>query len=138
MAHLTISEAIKRSPIGKSQFYSKYIDGGLITVSVNSVGKKYIDSSELLRVFGELKSDLSDNVRKNSDSSEKKQAITNDNGQDEIIKLLKSQLSEAKSEANKREEYYQSQIISLTSRLEGPKYRSNPFIRWWRGLGKED
>ena len=54
MARLSISEAIRQSPIGKSQFYSKYIDGGLITVSVDNAGKKYVESSELLRVFGEM------------------------------------------------------------------------------------
>ena len=135
MAKLSISEAIRQSPIGKSQFYSKYIDGGVITVSVDGAGKKYIDSSELLRVFGELSGNQSTEVRKQpeSDSSGKSDAE-----QSEVISLLKEQLSELKSEYRARESYYQNQITNLTTRLEAPKpqYRPNPFTRWWRGLDK--
>lgn len=55
MAQLTITQAIKHSPIGRTRMYSHYIKNGLITVSVDSKGEKYIDSSELLRVFGSIK-----------------------------------------------------------------------------------
>jgi hypothetical protein len=63
MAKLTITEAIKRSPVGRSQFYAKYVEGGLITISVDGSGKKYVESSELLRCFGEMKGMLSSVVR---------------------------------------------------------------------------
>ena len=138
MAQITVSEAIRRSPVGRTQFYSKYVDEGVITVSVDNTGKKYIDTSELLRVFGELKGEQS------ADSSE--QFGTNSTVQPEkttpeqsevIIQLLKEQLSELKHDAGERERFYQSQIVSLTNRLEGPTKQqgSNPIVRWWRGLG---
>lgn len=133
MAKLTITEAIKRSPIGKSQFYSKYLDGGIITVSVDENNKKYIDSSELLRVFGGIGGEQPPEVLKTSDP--------NDTGkkpdeQSSIIKLLKEQLANQKVEAEKREQFYQSQIITLTNRLEAPKPQSR-ISKWWFGLDKE-
>ena len=126
MARLSISEAIRQSPIGKSQFYSKYIDGGLISVSSDASGKKYIESSELLRVFGELKGEQSKEVRKQDkpDSTGKTDA-----DQSEVIKLLKEQLSESRE----RESYYQSQIVSLTNRLEAPRKRQSRLSKWWYG-----
>jgi hypothetical protein len=131
MARLSISEAIRQSPIGKSQFYSKYIDGGLITVSVDGTGKKYIDSSELLRVFGEMTGKQSEEVHKQSESDS---TVKSDTEQSEVIKLLKEQLSDLRHDVGEREKFYQSQIVSLTNRLEGPT-KTNPIVRWWRGLG---
>ena len=54
MAKLSISEAIRRSGVSRATFYSKYINTNLISVEKNNRGKKQIDTSELLRVFGEL------------------------------------------------------------------------------------
>ena len=50
MARLSVSDAIKQSGVARSTFYSKYINKGLISISVSD-GKKNIDSSELVRVF---------------------------------------------------------------------------------------
>lgn len=131
MARLSISEAIRQSPIGKSQFYAKYIDGGVITVSVDNAGKKYIDSSELLRVFGGLKGGNSEQDPKQSEmDATGLPNFPDNNNQLEVIKLLKEQLSDSRE----REKYYQTQIASLTNRLEGPVSQPNPFTRWWRGL----
>ena len=130
MAKLSISEAIRQSPIGKSQFYSKYSDGGLITVSVDNNNKKYIDSSELLRVFGEMTSKQPEEVHKQADEDS---AGKPDTEQSEIIKLLKEQLSESRN----REHYYQTQIASLTNRLEAPAKRQSRISKWWYGLDNE-
>lgn len=56
MARLSISEAIRRSGVSRATFYNKYINAekNPISVSKDENGKKYIDSSELLRVFGKL------------------------------------------------------------------------------------
>lgn len=136
MAQLTISEAIRQSGVGRTQFYSKYIKRGLISVS-ESNGKKYIDTSELLRVFGNLKGEpitnSSEQVANSSEqviSNNSEQVVSNSSEQAEQIKMLQEQLTEAKQ----REEFYQSQIINLTNRLAPPKYQ-NPIVKWWRGLG---
>jgi hypothetical protein len=130
MAKLTISEAIRQSGVGRTQFYSKYIKLGLISVSVSN-GKKFIDTSELLRVFGELKGKQTSNSSEQTEENSTEQAVVNNFEQTEQIRLLQVQLTEAKQ----REEFYQSQIINLTNRLEPPKYQ-NPIVKWWRGLGK--
>ena len=134
MAQLTISEAIKRSPVGKSQFYSKYVNGGLISISVDNSGKKFVESSELLRCFGEIKASSPDSPAESSPvESKPNSAGLPDSGQVEVIKLLKEQLAKAES----REEKHLAHIASLTLRLEPPASTApnNPFVRWWRGLG---
>lgn len=137
MARITVSEAIRQSPVGRTQFYSKYVDKGIITVSVDNAGKKYVDTSELLRVFGELEgeqsADSSEQPKKNSTVQSERTALE----QSEVIQLLKEQLSELKQDYGERERFYQSQIVSLTNRLEGPTKQqvTNPIVRWWRGLG---
>ena len=135
MAQLTVSEAIRISPVGRTMFYSKYVNTGKITVSVDSSDNKYVDSSELVRVFGsrlsDKKADNSEQLNKNYVEQELKAA----NEQSEVIKLLKSQLAEQKADSEQREQFYQSQITTLTNRLEAPKPRPNPIVRWWRGLG---
>lgn len=140
MAKLTISEAIKRAPVGRSQFYAKYVDGGLISISVDTNGKKYVESSELLRCFGEIKPIASDCPPKNSpDRIEKDTGGLSDSSQSDIIELLKNQLEKAE----KREEKYLEHIASLTLRLEPPsgsrklKHR-NIISRWWYGLDKDE
>ena len=140
MAKLTITEAIKRSPVGKSQFYAKYVDGGLISISVDSSGKKFVESSELLRCFGEMKGMSSDSSSRSSPVELKSNSTgLSNNGQPEMIKLLKEQLAKAES----REEKHLAHIASLTLRLEPPTEqvptkRSNIFSRWWYGSGKND
>ena len=127
MARLTITAAIKLSPYSKTYFYKKYIKGGLISVSVDKDNKKYIESSELVRVFPDLKSpesvpavhDTSDQVRTTSEpSSELKSEL----------KYLHEQITELK----KDKEFLQNQLLRLS-----PPEPSNPIVRWWRGLDKK-
>ena len=130
MAQLSITEAIKQSPVGKTYFYKKYIGTGKITVSVDNSGKKYIDSSELLRVFGELKGGQTVNVHEQTTVDNTVQPEYVDSEQRELVRMLREQISDLKAD----KEFYQSQISSLTNRLESPTSQPNPFVRWWRGL----
>ena len=93
MARLTVSEAIRQSPVGRTQFYAKYVDEGLITVSVDDRGKKYIDTSELLRVFGEPKGEQQDSSE-NTETGKTEQAEQVTSEQSDVIRLLKDQLAE--------------------------------------------
>ena len=47
---LSINEAVTISGVPESEFYSRYIDGGIISVQVED-GVKRIETSEFLRVF---------------------------------------------------------------------------------------
>ncbi|MCL1916523.1 MAG: hypothetical protein FWG17_07475 [Desulfovibrionaceae bacterium] len=56
MAQLTISAAARA--VGKDRSTLKrYISAGRLSVSQNAVGQPQVDVAELMRVFGELKSD---------------------------------------------------------------------------------
>jgi ACT domain-containing protein len=53
MPKVSISEAIRMTGISRSHFYNKYISKGLISLIVEE-DKKMIDTSELIRVFGNI------------------------------------------------------------------------------------
>ena len=133
MARLTISDAIKQSGVARSTFYRKYVKQGLISVSGHD-GKKYIDSSELVRVFPDLKSETPSNTKSHS-VGQLNETPSNSVGQLENtllkaeIKLLRETLE--KTEQDKQ--WLKDQNTTLILRLEGPK-PVNPIIKWWRGL----
>lgn len=134
MANVTISEAIRLSGVSRSTFYTSYINKGRITVSSDRDGKKCIDTSELLRVFGELKRP-SEKTQQNSTSEQHRTTDKNSFKLTQKENLqLKQQLEEARrreQEFSDRELWYQSQISSLTSSiklLEAPK----PLRPWWK------
>ncbi len=54
MAILSISEASKAAGISRQSMYN-HIKNGTVSVTVDNAGKKGIDPSEILRVFGEIK-----------------------------------------------------------------------------------
>ena len=132
MARLSVSEAIRQSGVSRSSFYAKFVNTGKISVSVDEHEKKFIDSSEVLRVFGTLKGKQSED---NPNTVNENSLGVTEDAKDAQIKLLQQQL--AKSE--ERETFYQEQLVSLTNRLEGPtqQHKPNPFTRWWRGLDKK-
>ena len=143
MAKVSISEAIKLSGVSRSSFYGKYIKQGQISISVGHDGKKQVDTSELIRVFGELKSQPS-TVHVDTSKESKKNTL----GQDEKteIMLIRQQLQEAQSrelaglaqveELRKDKVWLQSQITNLTDSiklLEAPKNTTPIYPRlWWQ------
>lgn len=136
MARLTISEAIRQSPIGRTSFYTKYIDTGIITVSESNQGKRYIDSSELVRVFGDSLT-LSKSEHSKDNRKVTAQPDSNTSEQYSEQSLLVAQLRTQIEDLKEDKEHYRQQIKDLTLRLEppAPAAPSNPIIRWWRGLG---
>lgn len=57
MPKVNITQAAKLVGISRTTLYKTYIRKGQISVSKNHKGNKQIDTSELLRVFGELKNE---------------------------------------------------------------------------------
>ena len=119
MARLTITKAIELSPYSKTYFYKKFIKGGLISVSVDNDNKKYIESSELVRVFPDLK--IPESVPAVNDTSDRLRTSSE-------LRLLREQIAELR----KDKEFLQNQLLRLS-----PPAPSNPIVRWWRGLDKE-
>lgn len=69
---LRITECVRLSGVSKTTFYKKYINDGIITVSKDSKGHKYIDRAEFLRVFPEAmdRCDSDKTLQPKSDESE--------------------------------------------------------------------
>ena len=133
MSRMTITEAINHSPVGRTQFYKEYINTGKITVSTDERDKKFIDSSELLRVFGSL----SENIHEQKKVDSAAQDIKDNPEQSELVKALREQIADLKSER----EYYQTQVTSLQNRLEAPAAntkRINIVKRWWYSLDSNE
>ena len=129
MARLTISDAIKQSGVARSTFYRKYVKQGIISVTEHD-GKKYIDSSELVRVFPDLKSETpSNSVKKENETPSNSVEHLENTLLKAEIKLLRETLE--KTEQDKQ--WLKDQNTTLILRLEGPK-PINPIVKWWRGL----
>ena len=127
MARLSVSEAIKQSGVARSTFYSKYINKGLVSVSVSD-GKKYIDSSELVRVFPEL----DNRTTKNSPSDTESNSIVHP--ENTLLKMEIKLLREVLDKTEQDKQWLKDQNTTLLLRLEAPAQPVNPLIRWWRGL----
>ncbi|MBF0398792.1 MAG: hypothetical protein HQK78_18590 [Desulfobacterales bacterium] len=96
MAKVSISEASKLVGIARQNLYKNYINTGKISVTTKD-GTKHIDTSELIRVFGELKNIPEDDKQKSDKDDSKvtqsdKKKITDD--RDNIIENYKMLLAE--------------------------------------------
>jgi hypothetical protein len=133
LAQVSISEAARLAGISRGGLYKTYLSKGVISVSTNSAGKKSIDTSELLRVFGELKGDsnelLPSEQEYTGELSPNEQVET---VQDIEIKMLREQVAELKAD----KAFYQTQVTELTSTmklLEAPKHSEPIYPRlWWQ------
>lgn len=109
----------------------------MITVSRDNTGKKYIDTSEILRVFGVLKNNDDGLHVDTSENKKKSEKVSSDTTKDFEIKLLQKQLEESRKreqEAQKREEWYKKKIDDLTDTmklLEAPKQTKYSRL-WWQ------
>ncbi len=119
MSKVSISEAIRLSGVSRSQFYTKYINKGIISVIVDD-GKKLIDTSEIIRVFGNIQ--FPDSTKEHNRTSDNIGKYTD---KDKIIELLEQQLVEAKDreillrkEAQEREDWLKAQLEKTTLLLE--------------------
>ena len=129
MARLTISDAIKQSGVARSTFYKKYVNQGLISVSEHN-GKKYIDSSELVRVFPDIKIEIQPNTIEHSENTKSYNIEYPEKTQ---LKMEIRLLREALEKTEQDKEWLKNQNTTLLLRLEAPK-PTNPILKWWRGL----
>lgn len=149
MARVNVSRAIELAGVSRSTFYSSYIKQGRVTVSRDSAGKKYIDTSELLRVFGELKETEPDtpNTQPNSSTEHPTEQLRTPDKTEpnslllelEKLKLERQNLKERLSAAQEREQWYKKQIDTLTDTmrlLEDQRPRQKPNRRWWQFMWK--
>lgn len=115
MSRVTITQAAKMANISRSYFYKKYITTNKISTIIEN-GKKLIDVSELIRVFGRIQlEDVSSTQQETAKNTQKTLS------EDKLVTLLQNQLAEAKQ----REEWLKSQLEKVTALIEDktPKKR---------------
>ena len=130
MAKLSISEAIKQSGVARSTFYNKYVNKGVISISVSD-NKKYIDSSELVRVFPNLVVSTTKNSPSNTESN------SVEHPENTLLKMEIKLLREVLDKTEQDKQWLKDQNATLLLRLEPPQPQKhiNPLLKWWRGLG---
>lgn len=134
MARVNISEAAKLAGITRSYLYSKYINKGLVSVATDNDGKKYIETSEILRVFGKLKEDTEDNTVNRQEEDTVTQPDTELFVTLGELKVETKHLKEQLAASQEREAFYQKQITELTGTiklLKGPEQPKYPRL-WWQ------
>ncbi len=133
MARVSITEAARLAGIGRSSFYQTYINKGAISVSKDSSGKKFIETSELIRVFGELGDNTTEQSKNTEDCAEVLAVTATETAKDLEIKVLREQLEKSEQ----REQWLQSQVQNLTDTmklLEAPKQPQHPrlWYQFWK------
>ena len=139
MARVSISQAAKLAGVSRSSLYKTYLNKGAISVSKDSSGKKYIETSELLRVFGTLQGDTSiqpQGIQKNTgDTPELSPSVTHDSAKDIEIKLLREQLEKSEQ----REQWLQAKVDTLSDTLKLLEHKPASVKqprRWWQFMWK--
>lgn len=142
MARVSISKAAKLAGVSRSTLYTTYINKGALSVSSESDGKKYIETSELLRVFGSLASE--DNTPPppyTPDTVRKTTPRTPSDTMPDVVALELSHVREKLAVAEKqiksfegREHWYQEQMKTLTDTVKLLEDQREPLPsprRWW-------
>lgn len=135
MARVSITEAARLAGVSRNSFYKSYLQKGVISVSKDSSGKKFIDTSEVLRVFGELQGDDKLQGGSKGDSSPLPPITPEETAKDVEIRLLREQLSKSED----REHWLQSRVDALSSTLKLLEHKPEPAKvtrHWWQVLWK--
>lgn len=122
MNKLTVIQAAKLVGISRQHLYKKYINTGILSV-VKEFNKSFIEFSELLRVFPNIK--LNTNNDNSINNNLHSLTLENDDfrhildSKNQIIDILERQLTESRL----REEWLKIQLEKTTNYLENIKPR---------------
>ena len=119
MAKVNISEAIKLSGVSRQSFYTKYLNGGIVSVEKDNFGKKWIDTSELVRVFGNIGIDTQD---KTPDTF-LRQVMTPESRSIDALQTEVNLLREHLQDYKHREQRLLAQIDNLTIAIKQIEYK---------------
>ena len=119
---LSITKAARLAGISRSAFYGNYLEKGVISRSKDARGRVYIELSELLRVFPDIKSEIAEDTKDNNDNSssvQETQGLTDElNKKDREIQRLSELLEDRQEEWREREEWLKHQIEHYQRLLE--------------------
>lgn len=144
MAKVTVSEAARLVGLARQNLYKNYINEGKISVDRDHLGKPKIDTSELIRVFGE--------IRMTHDVSQEEQMMTTENAihdsklavitqaKDQVIAALRLQIEaaiEREKKAEDREAWLRQQLEDAQRQVkllthDGGGGSSTKRAPWWR------
>lgn len=131
MARHSITAAAKLAGIARSALYEHYITKGKLSVSHDERNKPYIDTSELIRVFGQLPGLVSD--------SQDGQVSTVEDGIDgqvsTALAVANAQLSALERQLRDKDaelERYRERETRLLALLEYKPATSVKKKPWWR------
>jgi len=109
---LSISQAAKVAKVARSTLYNNYINNGRISVSETTDGEKYIDASEIARVFNKISPQ---EPKPKTDGRDK--LIAELEASNERLKFSLMVANDEVSKQARREDFLQKTVISLSHRL---------------------
>lgn len=118
MNKVSISEAAKLANVSRSHLYKAYISTGDLSVLTED-GKKVVEISELIRVFGHIQ--LEDSQKTPENTAEDSLKTTE---QDTIVQLLERQLAESKE----RENDFKAREKWLTDQIDELRYQQSHLL----------
>jgi 2',3'-cyclic-nucleotide 2'-phosphodiesterase (5'-nucleotidase family) len=140
MAKVTVTEAARLAGIARQHLYRAYINTGKLSIDKDFNGRPVVDTSELLRVFGELKVSHEDDEKRHIKTTDKTNINTvsqNEiDGKDEVITLLRQELEESKAREKEILEKADARELWLRQQLERSQavltnQRATVKRRWW-------
>lgn len=131
MPKVNISEAARMARKSRSHLYEKYINSGAITVETDREGRKVIDTSELIRVFGDLV--CGDNTK---DVVESSSGHDKNNQKDSVIGALQAENEVLREYLRAKEQevaWLREQVGKTTALLTHQKDNGGVTQgkRWW-------
>lgn len=144
MAKVTVTEAAKLAGMARQHLYRAYINTGKISIDRGINGRPMVDTSELIRVFGELKMSHGNDGSGQSETIErdgKNSMLQRDSATvDEVVALLRTQLEEARArerdlieKAEAREAWLRQQLERAQAVLTDQSAKDKR--RWWQFWG---
>jgi chromosome segregation ATPase len=122
MTKVSISEAARLVGISRSSLYRGYISQGKISIERDYRNAPVVDTSELLRVFGDISKATAEHLSDQGVDMAQLQAEVA--RLQALVQLYESQLAEAKE----REEWFKRKIDQLQPQaLSGPETKR----KWW-------
>lgn len=125
MTFVSISEAAKLAGISRTHLYRKYISTGNISISTSQTGHKEIDTAEIIRIFGHLAGDVTEDTtteKKHHDVIHEITALKERvKGLEDVIRIREQQLqehNEREKTASNREAFLQGHIQELANGIK--------------------
>ena len=122
MAKVTVTEAARLAGIARQHLYRAYINTGKMSIDKDFNGRPVVDTSELVRVFGELKGSFDDDGKRHKETVEKANinmvSHNEIDAKDEVIALLKQELEESKAREKEILEKADARELWLRQQLE--------------------